>query len=94
MPNQTTPRRFEFNGGNSHKFWAVWITDESVVHVNYGRIGNAGQHQIKDCGTRWGAQDYMEDKIREKLGKGYVETGVVALGGGRWSPWAPPSPRK
>jgi predicted DNA-binding WGR domain protein len=42
--------------------------------TRYGRIGSGGQTTIKDYPDEAGALKAMDKMIREKTGKGYVET--------------------
>ena len=39
----------EFEEGTSSKFWRA-RTDGQTLYVNYGKIGSAGQTQVKDFG--------------------------------------------
>lgn len=70
--NLTGFRRFEFNDGNSSKFWSIRIV-ETEVEVRYGRIGTDGQRQTKTFDTLETAQRHAEKMIAEKMGKGYSE---------------------
>jgi predicted DNA-binding WGR domain protein len=65
-------RRFEFSGGNSNKFWEVSVRDKDVL-VRFGRIGAAGQAQVKSFADEQAAAKHVEKLIREKTGKGYRE---------------------
>jgi DNA ligase-1 len=67
-------RRFEFTGGNSHKFWEVSIQGNEVK-VRFGRIGTQGQVQVKSFEEAEAAAKHVEKLVREKLGKGYREVG-------------------
>ncbi len=72
MPtSSTTPRRFEFVGGDSSKFWEV-RTQGCDVYTSYGRIGSAGQTSCKALPSAEGATAHVESLIREKTAKGYV----------------------
>ncbi len=66
-------RTFQFSDAKSHKFWNIDVTDTSFT-VTYGKIGTAGQTQIKDWPTAEKAQSEAEKLVREKTGKGYTET--------------------
>ena len=75
MPSTTStakPRRFEYVGGGSDKFWAVAVNGSDVV-VNYGRNGTAGQTNTKSFGDAAAAQKHADKLIHEKTGKGYIE---------------------
>ncbi len=65
-------RRFEFVGGTSAKFWEV-DTHQNQVTVRFGRIGAAGQTQIKTFTDAATAAGHAEKLIGEKTKKGYVE---------------------
>ena len=63
---------------NSYKFWEIsW--KEKKVSVTYGRIGidNPPSKEIKPGGkpfkSKEEAKAYVEEKIREKTNKGYIE---------------------
>ena len=83
--------RYEFIGGSSKKFWEIFPVDEFakgeyVVRVKYGRIGTAGQENVKIFSYESGAERYYDEKIREKVKKGYklkespkVTFGTVAI---------------
>lgn len=68
----TPPRRFEFVGGNSSKFWEVRVEGRDV-YVAYGRIGSTGQTSFKSLQTAEAATSHAEKLVREKTAKGYVE---------------------
>lgn len=67
-------RRFEYIGGGSEKFWEIERAGASVT-VHFGRIGTAGQTQVKDLGTDTAAGAHVAKLIAEKVKKGYVENG-------------------
>ena len=67
-------RRFEFEGGTSHKFWEVSLHGAEVT-VCFGRIGTAGQTLRKSFPEVPQAERHVEQLIREKTAKGYVEIG-------------------
>lgn len=64
----------EFEEGNSSKFWRARV-DGKTLYVNYGKIGAAGQTQVKDFGDNAGAAKEYDKLVREKRKKGYVEPG-------------------
>ena len=66
------PRRFEFVGDGSNKFWIVELNGASHS-VHFGRIGTVGQTKTKSFGSADEARVEAEKLIREKSGKGYVE---------------------
>jgi predicted DNA-binding WGR domain protein len=68
----TTPRYFEFVGGNSAKFWAVSVEGNAVT-IHFGRIGTKGQAQTKLFADAQAAAHTARRLIAEKTGKGYQE---------------------
>ncbi len=66
------PRYFEFVGGTSAKFWEVSQSGCDVT-TRWGRIGSAGQSQVKSFADEAAAAKAVERLIGEKTGKGYVE---------------------
>jgi len=65
-------RNLEYRDAASAKFWQVAVHGTRYT-VHYGRIGTAGQTQIKDFSTQDDAVREAEKMIREKLAKGYVD---------------------
>ena len=65
------PRRFEFVGGTSNKFWEVRVQG-SEVFTSYGRIGSAGQTSCKTCDSPEAATSHAEKLVQQKTAKGYV----------------------
>ena len=70
MPTAITPRRFEFVGGNSSKFWEVRVQG-SDVYTSYGRIGSSGQTSCKTLETAEAATAHAAKLVQEKTRKGY-----------------------
>ena len=70
-------RRFEYIGGGSEKFWEIDRAGASVT-VRFGRIGTAGQTQVKDLGSDQAAAAHVAKLVAEKVRKGYVEGGSAA----------------
>lgn len=64
----------EFEEGTSSKFWRARV-EGKTLYVNYGKIGSAGQTQVKDFGDGSGAQKEYDKLVREKRKKGYVDSG-------------------
>ncbi len=65
-------RRFEFSEGTSNKFWQV--TQEGTdLHIQWGRIGTAGQAQTKAHGSESAAKAEHDKLVAEKSKKGYAE---------------------
>ena len=71
-------RRFEFVDGTSNKFWEVDVKGKTL-NVTFGKIGTKGQSKPKDFATPEKAKAEMEQLIKEKTGKGYVEVGGKAV---------------
>jgi predicted DNA-binding WGR domain protein len=67
-------RRFEYIGGGSEKFWEIDRAGASVT-VRFGRIGTAGQTQVKDLGSDPAATAHVAKLIAETVKTGYVESG-------------------
>lgn len=69
-------RYLEFRDAHSAKFWEVTVRHTRYT-VHYGRIGAAGQTQIKDFATPERAVQEAEKIIREKLAKGYTDISSI-----------------
>lgn len=68
-------RRFELSDGSSNKFWQI-SRDGAELRVTFGKIGTAGQTQLKDLVTEAAAIAEHDKLIKEKTKKGYAETGA------------------
>ncbi len=66
--------RFLFEEGTSSKFWQIDL-DGAAFTVAWGKIGTAGQSQVKSCGSPAEAQAEYDKLIREKTKKGYALAG-------------------
>lgn len=66
-------RTFEFSDATSHKFWNIDHQGRKVT-VTYGRIGSAGQTQVKEFGDEAAARKEHDKLVVEKTRKGYKET--------------------
>ena len=64
----------EFEEGTSSKFWRARI-EGGTLYVNYGKIGTAGQTQVKELGTAAAAEKEYDKLVREKTKKGYAPSG-------------------
>jgi predicted DNA-binding WGR domain protein len=64
--------QLEFEEGTSSKFWRARV-EGKTLYVNYGKIGTAGQTQVKDFADHAGAVKEYEKLIREKRKKGYAD---------------------
>lgn len=63
--------RYEFVGGNSNKFWHIYLDKASDTYVTeWGKIGY--QAQGRKAGLSEGE---AQGKIREKVNKGYIHSG-------------------
>jgi predicted DNA-binding WGR domain protein len=67
-------RRFELVDGTSKKFWEV-RQDGVELHIGWGKIGTAGQSQVKTFDDVAAATAAAEKLIKEKTKKGYGEVG-------------------
>lgn len=72
MSDWTT--HLEFEEDNSSKFWRARV-EGKTLYVNYGKIGSAGQTQVKDFATPAAAQAEFDKLVREKRKKGYNDAG-------------------
>jgi predicted DNA-binding WGR domain protein len=69
----------EFEEGTSSKFWRARV-EGKTLYVNYGKIGSAGQTQVKDLADPAAAKREYDKLVAEKRKKGYADAG--AGGGG------------
>ena len=67
-------RRFEYVDEGSSKFWEIRVDGESTT-VRYGRLGAAGQTQVKAHGDAAAAVKAADKLIAEKVKGGYKEIG-------------------
>src|SRR5947209_14304410 len=81
-------RTFEFVEGSSRKFWTIELDGNKTI-VTFGRIGTKGQTKTKEHASAAAAQKEYDKLIKEKLGKGYVETTPAEE---EAAPAAPPAP--
>lgn len=72
-PATNATQRFEFMEGASRKFWEIGRENESLT-IRFGRIGTAGQSQVKTFADAARATREMDKLIREKMRKGYKIT--------------------
>ena len=66
-------RTFEFHDDKSSKFWNIDLQGSQFT-VTFGKTGTKGQTQIKQFADAAGAQKEHDKLVKQKLGKGYVET--------------------
>lgn len=71
-------RRFERVEGAASKFWEVGIAADHALSIRWGRIGSAGQSQVKTFADASAAQTALAKLVREKTGKGYREVQASA----------------
>ena len=69
-PPAVVARRFEFRQGHSNRFWETSLRGTDVL-VRYGRIGAAGQGNVKSFPDPQAAAKHVERMIRQKTAKGY-----------------------
>jgi len=67
-------RKFEYSDAKSFKFWNIRIDGDNVI-TTHGRIGSAGRSTVKACDSAADAQKLHDKMVKEKLKKGYQETG-------------------
>ena len=72
-PAVSGKRTFEFSDASSHKFWNIERAGTSLT-ITYGRIGAAGQTQLKSFADEAKAVKEYDKLVAEKTGKGYHET--------------------
>lgn len=65
-------RTFVCITGGHNKFWKIALGVREIL-TQYGANGTEGVELRKTFNTNWGALDYYDAKIREKLNKGYEE---------------------
>ncbi|MBX7101467.1 MAG: WGR domain-containing protein [Myxococcaceae bacterium] len=75
-----TTRRFECTEGGASKFWEFEV-DGSKLVVRFGKLGTAGQSNVKPFADAAAAQAAAEALVREKTKKGYVEVGGASRKG-------------
>ena len=78
MSNWTV--HLEFAEGTSSKFWRARV-EGRTLYVNYGKIGTAGQTQVKDFASPELAAKEYDKLVRDKRKKGYVDAGSGAGSG-------------
>ncbi len=66
-------RTFHYADGASDKFWSIALQGTATA-VQFGRLGTAGQRQVKEHGTADAARTAYDRLVAEKVKKGYVET--------------------
>jgi predicted DNA-binding WGR domain protein len=69
-------RRYELADGTSSKFWEIGL-DGKTVTVRFGRIGTAGQTQVKAHASPEAARKAHDQLVAEKTKKGYRGVGVT-----------------
>jgi DNA ligase 1 len=65
-------RYFEYQDGNSHKFWEVTIQNNELT-TRWGRVGTDGQTKTKSLHSPESARIEADKLIAEKTKKGYQE---------------------
>ena len=69
--------RYEFVEGTSSKFWDITQKGASLV-IKFGKIGSAGQTQLKELGSESAAKAEYDKLIASKVKKGYAPAGAPA----------------
>ncbi len=62
---------------NSNKFWHARRNADHSVHVEWGRVGEAGQSQLKQFADAAAAEKFIASKRKEKERKGYSEQKTI-----------------
>src|SRR5688572_10964739 len=70
-------RTFIYSDERSHKFWSIDLKGSSFT-VTWGKVGTTGQSQVKTFPDESKAKKEYEKLVKEKTGKGYVETTAKA----------------
>jgi predicted DNA-binding WGR domain protein len=87
-------RRFELSEGTSNKFWQV-ERDDTSMRVSFGRIGTAGQTQVKSFASSDAAQaeidKLVKPEIRAVLAAGFerpewCDSDIAAVPAGKETP--------
>lgn len=64
---------YESDAANSHKFYRVFVSDDGVVVLRWGRIGTQGQQSVSLHPTADEARDVALRQVYAKKSKGYVQ---------------------
>jgi predicted DNA-binding WGR domain protein len=59
--------------GNHNKFWQGYVLPDGTLYAKYGRVNYRGQTHSYSCGSVAKAQNKLQQLVREKRAKGYVE---------------------
>jgi poly [ADP-ribose] polymerase len=65
---------------NNNKFWKGRLYDNASVELIWGRVGKNEQSKVKDFGSQYAAEDFLDKKQREKEKKGYKTLNTVGEG--------------
>jgi predicted DNA-binding WGR domain protein len=65
--------RLQYIRGSSAKYYEVAASGNDVT-IRFGRIGTAGQSQVKTLPDAAAAVKHAERLVRSKLAKGYQQT--------------------
>ena len=63
------------NTSTRNAFWEGWVQKSGhgfSFHFRWGGMGSNGQHKSKYFSSKWSAQSALNDKVFEKLNRGYV----------------------
>jgi len=67
-------RRFELIDEKSSKYWEIHTDDRDILMTtSFGRIGNSAQVKVKEFESLEDMNKKVENIIRSKIKKGYVE---------------------
>lgn len=69
MSSSKDSRSLVFSEGTSNKFWKIELDGASHT-VTFGRVGTAGQRQVKDFNDDAAARKSFDKLVAEKVKKG------------------------
>lgn len=65
----------EYRVGTSDKFYQVFVSENGIVTLRWGRRGTAGQHSVARYSTYDDARDHGLKQVFAKKSKGYTQQG-------------------
>jgi len=63
---------------NNNKHWSGTILDNNEVVLEWGRVGDSTQKKVKPFNSQSGAENFLDDKVKEKKKKGYTELNTLS----------------
>ena len=58
----------------THEFWIATVEGKFVT-IHFGKVGTAGYKASREFGTNQEARDFMLERLRAQIDKGYVLVG-------------------